>query len=106
MSRGDKFIMSNNSISKQFNYVDFDPKNKHHRAAFVEFKLSGKWPTSIRFNLDPLYNNVPSMINQKLLEFYFNRDRAIPQELKERYNQQDAIYPIGSTIPDDQVFGI
>ena len=94
--------MSNNSISKQFNYVDFDPKNKRHRTAFVEFKLSGKWPSNVRFNLDPLYTNVPSMINQKLLDFYFNRDRAIPEELKERYNTQDAIYPIGSATVGEQ----
>jgi hypothetical protein len=103
MSRGDNFIMANNSISKQFNYVDFDPKNKHHRAAFMEFKLSGKWPTAVRFNLDPLYNNVPSMINQKLLDFYFNRDRAIPSELKERYTQQNVIYPIGTTAIGDEL---
>ena len=82
-------------ISKQYQYVDFDPFNKKHRAAFLEFKLSGKWPSSMRFNLDPLYTNVPSMINQKLLKFYFNRDRAIPTELKERYNNQHAIYRIG-----------
>jgi hypothetical protein len=85
-------------ISKQYNYVDFDPFNKKHRIAFLEFKLSGKWPDNLRFNLDPLYNNVPSMINQKLLDFYFNRDRAVPKELKERYNTQNVQYPIG-TIP-------
>lgn len=89
-------MTNNNFISKQFNYVDFDPKNKRHRSAFLEFKMSGRWPDSTRFNLDPLYTNVPSMINQKLLEFYFNRDRAIPQELKERYAQQNVTYPIGT----------
>ena len=95
--------MSNNIISKQYNYVDFTPSNKHHRAAFMEFKLSGKWPSNIRFNLDPLYNNVPSMINQKLLDFYFNRDRAIPEDLKERYANQNVIYPIGATTAGDEV---
>ena len=88
-------------ISKQYDYVEFDPFNKKHRIAFVEFKLSGKWPSNLRFNLDPLYNNVPSMINQKLLDFYFNRDRAIPKELKERYNTQDVIYPIGAITAGD-----
>lgn len=90
-------------ISKQFHYVDFDPKNKTHRTAFLEFKLSGKWPNSMRFNLDPLYNNVPSMINQKLLEFYFNKDRFIPEELKKRYAGQLLTYPIG-TIPSGDNF--
>ena len=89
-------------ISKQYDYVDFDPFNKKHRVAFVEFKLSGKWPSSVRFNLDPLYNNVPSMINQQLLDFYFNRDRAITKELKERYNTQNVIYPIGSATAGEQ----
>ena len=88
-------------ISKQYDYVEFDPFNKKHRIAFVEFNLSGKWPSNLRFNLDPLYNNVPSMINQKLLDFYFNRDRAIPKELKERYNTQDVIYPIGAITAGD-----
>lgn len=91
-----------NFISKQYEYVDFDPFNKKHRTAFMEFKLSGKWPSSLRFNLDPLYNNVPSMINQQLLDFYFNRDRAIPKELKERYNTQNVIYPIGTTTVGEQ----
>lgn len=90
-------------ISKQYDYVDFDPFNKKHRAAFLEFKLTGKWPSNLRFNLDPLYNNVPSMINQKLLDFYFNRDRAIPTELKERYNNQNVIYPIGPIAAGDEI---
>lgn len=90
-------------ISKQYDYVDFDPFNKKHRAAFLEFKLTGKWPCNLRFNLDPLYNNVPSMINQKLLDFYFNRDRAIPTELKERYNNQNVIYPIGPIAVGEEI---
>lgn len=90
-------------ISKQYDYVDFDPFNKKHRTAFLEFKLSGKWPNHLRFNLDPLYNNVPSMINQKLLDFYFNRDRSIPKELKEKYNSQNIIYPIGPIISGDEI---
>jgi hypothetical protein len=89
-------------ISKQYDYVDFDPSNKKHRAAFLEFKLSGKWPCNLRFNLDPLYNNVPSMINQQLLDFYFNRDRAIPKELKERYSNQNVQYPIGTILAGDE----
>lgn len=92
-----------NFINKQYQYVDFDPFNKKHRVAFLEFKLSGKWPCDLRFNLDPLYNNVPSMINQKLLDFYFNRDRAIPKELKERYNTQNVIYPIGPITAGDEI---
>ena len=92
-----------NFITKQYQYVDFDPFNKKHRVAFLEFKLSGKWPCDLRFNLDPLYNNVPSMINQKLLDFYFNRDRAIPKELKERYKNQHAIYPIGPITAGDEI---
>ena len=90
-------------ISRQYDYVDFDPSNKKHRNAFLEFKLTGKWPSNLRFNLDPLYNNVPSMINQKLLDFYFNRDRAIPTELKERYNNQNVIYPIGPIAAGDEI---
>jgi len=90
-------------ISKQYDYVDFDAFNKRHRIAFLEFKFTGKWPSNLRFNLDPLYNNVPSMINQKLLNFYFNRDRAIPKELKERYNTQNVIYPIGAITAGDEV---
>ncbi len=90
-------------ISKQYDYVDFDPFNKKHRIAFLEFKFTGKWPSNLPFNLDPLYNNVPSMINQKLLNFYFNRDRAIPKELKERYNTQNVIYPIGAITAGDEV---
>ena len=90
-------------ISKQYDYVDFDPFNKKHRIAFLEFKFTGKWPSNLRFNLDPLYNNVPSMINQKLLDFYFNRDRAIPKELKERYNTQNVIYPIGAITAGDEI---
>ena len=92
-----------NFITKQYQYVDFDPFNKKHRVAFLEFKLSGKWPCDLRFNLDPLYNNVPSMINQKLLDFYFNRDRAIPKELKQRYNNQNVIYPIGPITAGDEI---
>jgi len=89
-------------ISQQYNYVDFDPVNKKHRYVFLEFKLSGKWPSNLRFKLDPLYNNVPSMINQKLLDFYFNKDRAIPKELKERYSTQNVIYPIGAATVGEQ----
>jgi len=81
-------------ISKQFNYVEFDPNNKKHRIAFFQFKVSGKWPDNMRFNLDPLYGNVPSMINQKLLDFYFARDRAIPKDLKEKYSEKKLVYPI------------
>ena len=97
-----KKVMNNSFISKQFKYVDFDPNNKKHRTAFFEFKLSGKWPDSMRFNLDPLYGNVPSMINQKLLDFYFGRDRAIPKHLKEKYNEQKMLYPIGELVRRSQ----
>ena len=90
-------------ISRQYKYVDFDPNNKKHRIAFCEFKLTGRWPDSMRFNLDPLYVNVPSMINQKLLDFYFGRDRAIPKELKEKYSDQTITYPIGSMITGEEI---
>ena len=90
-------------ISKQYNYVDFDPFKKQHRTAFVEFKLSGKWPANTRFILDPMYTNVPSMINQKLLDFYFNRDRAIPEDLKKKYLTTKNIYPIGSMLTDEEM---
>lgn len=82
-------------ISKQFDYVDFNPSNKKHRAAFLEFKLTGRWPDSLRFNLDPLYVSVPTMINQKLLDYYFQRDRTLPIDLKNKYFEIEPTYPIG-----------
>jgi hypothetical protein len=81
-------------ISKQFDYVDFNPSNKKHRAAFLEFKLTGRWPDNLRFNLDPLYVSVPTMINQKLLDYYFQRDRSIPQDLKDSYFKIATTYPV------------
>jgi hypothetical protein len=82
-------------ISKQFDYVDFNPSNKKHRAAFLEFKLTGRWPDNLRFNLDPLYVSVPTMINQKLLDYYFQRDRTLPIDLKNKYFEIEPTYPIG-----------
>ena len=82
-------------ISKQFDYVDFNPSNKKHRAAFLEFKLTGRWPDNLRFNLDPLYVSVPTMINQKLLDYYFQRDRTLPIDLKNKYFETEPLYPIG-----------
>lgn len=87
-------------ISKQFEYVDFNPSNKKHRAAFLEFKLTGRWPDSLRFNLDPLYVSVPTMINQKLLDYYFQRDRALPIDLKNKYFEIEPTYPIGYMLSD------
>lgn len=81
-------------INKQYDYVDFNPSNKKHRTAFLEFKLTGRWPDSLRFNLDPLYVSVPTMINQKLLDYYFHRDRSIPQDLKDSYFKIATTYPI------------
>jgi hypothetical protein len=82
-------------ISKQFEYVDFNPSSKKHRAAFLEFKLTGKWPDNLRFNLDPLYVSVPTMINQKLLDYYFQRDRTLPLDLKNKYFETEPTYPVG-----------
>lgn len=87
-------------ISKQFDYVDFNPSNKKHRAAFLEFKLSGRWPDNIRFNLDPLYVSVPTMINQKLLDYYFQRDRTLPQDLKNKYFEIEPTYPVSYMAAD------
>ena len=87
-------------INKQFKYVDFNPSSKKHRTIFLQFKLSGKWPSSIRFNLDPLYVSVPTMINQKLLDYYFQRDRTIPQELRLQCSEVETTYPVGYMSPD------
>ena len=87
-------------ISKQFDYVDFNPSNKKHRAAFLEFKLTGRWPDNLRFNLDPLYISVPTMINQKLLDYYFQRDRTLPIDLKNKYFEIEPLYPIGYMLSD------
>lgn len=86
------------AVNKQFKYIDFDPTNKKHRAIFLEFKTLGKWPSNTRFNLDPLYGNVPSMINQKLLDFYFGRDRSIPEDLKKKYQALTVSYPISTVL--------
>ena len=67
---------------KIFNYVDFDPANKQHRNDWLRFKLSGKWPDEYRFKLDPMFNNVPVMMNHKLFEYYFNNDKGITEENK------------------------
>lgn len=88
-------IPVNMRTTNGFNYVDFDPRNKKHRAAFVVFRATGKWPDTTRFILDPLYHSVPTMINQKLLDFYFTRDRAIPEDVKNIGNIQQKTYQVG-----------
>lgn len=64
-----------------FNYVHFDATNKEHRKMFAAFRASGKWPSKDRFLLEKEYNNVPHMINQKLLDYYIKNDKNIKMEI-------------------------
>ena len=77
---------------KTFNYVTFDPANKQHRNDWLKFKLTGKWPESYRFSLDPMFNNVPVMMNHKLFEYYFSNDKGITEENKEQLRTSGIVY--------------
>ena len=61
--------------------VDFDVKNPEHRQVFHTFIKENTWgKTKTRFVLEHPYVDIPTMIQNKLLDFYltkeFNKEKA------------------------------
>jgi len=55
--------------------VPFDVNNIGHRQAFAEFLVNAKWGTnSPRFILEESNATIPSMITNKLLQYYISKD--------------------------------
>lgn len=56
-------------------YVTFDPNNKTHRAYYAQFRESKTWgKCPVRFILTEDYDNVITMIQTSLAEFYTTRE--------------------------------
>jgi hypothetical protein len=55
--------------------VEFDPENMVHRLCYHSFITNRTWSKSkFRFVLEDTYIDVPSMINDKLIKHYLNRE--------------------------------
>lgn len=62
--------------------VPFDVHNIAHRQAFANFLLNAGWgPESPRFILEESNATIPSMITNKLLQYYIERDKELSIEV-------------------------
>lgn len=53
----------------------FDPANREHRLAYLNFLKDKSWKTSkYRFILEDDHHDVPYSINNKLIEYYMGRE--------------------------------
>lgn len=50
--------------------ITFDPTNKSHRLDFAGFLKYSNWRNGCRYLLEDPYKDIPSMIKDKLIEFY------------------------------------
>lgn len=58
--------------------VPFDVNNVEHRQAFANFLTHSSWgPKSPRFILEESNATIPSMITNKLLQYYIERDKEL-----------------------------
>jgi hypothetical protein len=55
--------------------VSFDPSNTHHRECYYQFVKTGTWGRcAVRFNVDDMFSDLPSMIERRLVEFYVSQE--------------------------------
>lgn len=55
--------------------VQFDPKKSEHRESFNNFLKNNSWKdTKLRFILEHPYVDIPSMIHNKLINYYLSRE--------------------------------
>lgn len=60
--------------------VVFNPAIKEHRNAVGIFQRRGGWgQVPFKFLLEPPYQDVPSMINSKLMAFYLHNEFNAPR---------------------------
>lgn len=52
--------------------VAFDPNNREHQLDFAEFLKYNNWRTGCRFMLEDPYEDIPSMIKDKLIAYYMS----------------------------------
>ena len=57
--------------------IQFDPANRQHQLDFAEFIKYNNWRTGCRFLLEDPYEDIPSMIKDKLVEYYMKDMIAI-----------------------------
>lgn len=50
--------------------ISFDPANTEHRLDFAEFIKYNNWRSGCRFLLEDPYEDIPSMIKDKLISYY------------------------------------
>lgn len=56
-------------------WVVFDPSNKNHRLWYHEFVQHGTWGRCpVRFVVPEDHNNLVTMIQRKLVEYYVHRE--------------------------------
>jgi hypothetical protein len=55
--------------------VAFDPTNVEHRRYYAEFVKTGTWGRCpVRFSIDDMSIDLPSMIARRLIDFYVARE--------------------------------
>jgi hypothetical protein len=50
--------------------VNFDPTNKQHRLDYAQFIKYNNWKDGCRYLLEEPYMDIPTMINDKLVNYY------------------------------------
>jgi len=50
--------------------IPFDPANRQHQLDFAEFIKYNNWRSGCRYLLEDPYEDIPSMIKDKLLSHY------------------------------------
>ena len=50
--------------------VIFNPANKQHRLDYAQFIKYNNWRTGCRFLLEEPYMNIPTLIQDKLVNYY------------------------------------
>lgn len=66
--------------SARLERVVFDPRNVRHRAAYLAYMQTGKWP--IYFHAELPHITVPATVEHKLLKHYLEGQKAVVEQAR------------------------
>lgn len=81
---------------------NFDASNPAHRKAYMEFRKNGKWGDSLRFKLEGEHISVPTMINQKLLDYYLFNDKFQNNNNNKKVKNDSTISVSGTSLTENK----
>lgn len=60
------------SVLKPRERIHFDPSNKDHVQDYANFLKNANWKEGCKYLLEQPYQDIPSMINNKLIRHFLN----------------------------------